>query len=117
MSAESDLYTLLSGNAGVAALVSTRIYPDLVPEGKTLPYIGYERVSTEPVNALSGAQLGALVGLTVACWAGTRVAAEALADAVVAALAPSSFAYLARGVEMDEATGRLAATVDCRILV
>ena len=62
MSAETQLYTLLTGAAGVTALVSTRIYPDLVPEDKDPPYIGYERVSTEPVTTLEGTVLASKAG-------------------------------------------------------
>ena len=116
MSAESQLYALLSADAGVTALISTRIYPDLVPELKTPPYIGYERVGTEPIVAISGAALGQIANMTLACWSATRVEAEAVADAVVAALAGSNFIHLTRGAEVDEATGRLAATLDYQIL-
>lgn len=116
MSAEATLYSLLSAAPGVTALVSTRIYPDLVPEEKAAPYIGYERTSTQPIVAISGATLGEIVTLTLACWADTRIAAEALADAVTAALQTSVLTYVSRGSELDEPTGRSAATLDYQTL-
>lgn len=47
MSAESQLYTLLTGTAAVTALVSTRIYPDEAPPGVTMPFVVYQRISTD----------------------------------------------------------------------
>lgn len=116
MSAESTLYTLLTGNPGVTALVGTRIYPDIVPEGKATPYIGYERVATDPVAVMSGPAPAAIARITLACWADTRTAADAVAAAVVAAMVNTDFTHLASGSEVDEATGRLSTTVDCQIL-
>ena len=116
MSAESTLYSILSTAAGVTALVSTRIYPDLVPEEKSTPYIGYERVGSDPISTLHGTTLGHIARLVVACWADTRLAAEGLADAVEVALSGSDFSITARGAEMDEATNRLATTLDIEIL-
>lgn len=60
MRAESVVYTLLSGSAGVAALVSGRIYPGRIPQNATMPVISYELVSSVeilPVNALAGGVL------------------------------------------------------------
>ncbi len=117
MSAESTLYSLLSGNAGVTALVASRIYPDLVPEEKTPPYIGYEQTGSEPVTDIAGTILARIPRFTIACWATTRIGAEAIADAVSSALANTDFTYLARNVEIDETTGRLASTLDYQILI
>ncbi|MFY9326490.1 MAG: DUF3168 domain-containing protein [Georgfuchsia sp.] len=117
MSAESTIYSILSANAGVTALVSLRIYPDLVPEEKATPYIGFERVSTDPINTIHGTTIAEDVGMVVACWADTRLAAEGLADAVKTAMQAAGHLYTARGAEMDESTGRLAATLDYTILI
>lgn len=116
MSAESSLYAALAAAPGVAAMVGDRIYPDLVPEGKAAPYIGFERTATELFNSISGVALGQIAHLTLACWAATRVEAEAIADAVGAALAGTDFIHVVRSAEVDEATGRLAAIMDYQIL-
>lgn len=110
-SAEATLYTILSTAAGVTALVSTRIYPDLVPEEKAAPYIGYERVSTEPLGTLEGTVLSERIGIMIACWADTRITAEQLADAVRTAMLGSGWRAESRGAEVDESTGRMAATL------
>lgn len=117
MSAETQLYALLSGNAGVTALVGTRIYPDLIPEEKDSPYIGYERVATAPIATIHGSVPGTEVGMAVACWAETRVQAEEVADAVEAAMRAAGHVYRGRGAEIDAATGRLAATLDYELLI
>lgn len=46
MSADAVIYSLLSGAAGVTALVSTRIYPAVAPEGTAMPLIAFELVSS-----------------------------------------------------------------------
>lgn len=46
MSSETDLYAALTGNAGVTALVSTRIYPNRVPLGTVYPAIGYSMITS-----------------------------------------------------------------------
>lgn len=117
MSAESTLYTVLAADPGVIALAGDRIYPDLIPDGKVTPYIGYERVSTEPIATIHGTVLATDVGLVVACWADTRVQAEQLADSVALAMQAAGYVYSARGAELDAETGRLAATLDFTLLV
>lgn len=116
MSAEQDLTTILTAAPGVTALVGDRIYPDLVPESKAAPYIGYERVNTEPILTIHGPGLGDNVRLMVACWAKTRLEAEALADEVATAMQVAGHVYLARGAEYDESTGRSAATLDYELI-
>jgi hypothetical protein len=117
MSAEATLYSILSTAAGVTALVSTRIYPDLIPEEKATPYIGYERTSTDPVRTLEGTILSDRIGIMVACWADTRIAAEQLADAVRTAMIGSGWRAESRGAEVDESSGRLAATLQYSVSI
>jgi len=42
------IYGILSATAAVTALVSTRIYPNNVPQDVALPFIAYSIVSQEP---------------------------------------------------------------------
>ena len=46
------LYTKLSGTAGVSALVSTRIYPVVVPQNGSLPCITYQQISEPWAHAM-----------------------------------------------------------------
>lgn len=114
-SAEATLYSILSAAPGVTAIVGNRIYPDLIPEEKATPYIGYERASTDSVGTLEGTVLAEQISLVIACWADTRIAAEQVADAVRTAMLGSGFKAETRGAEIDESTGRLAATLQYSI--
>lgn len=38
-----SIYSILTANASITALVGTKIYPLVIPEGTTLPCIVYER--------------------------------------------------------------------------
>ena len=48
------IYTLLSNDADVSALVSTRIYPSLAIESVVYPYIVYETTGNEPTDDKDG---------------------------------------------------------------
>lgn len=45
MSASPVVHALLSGAGGVTSIVNDRIYPVVVPQGKTMPAIAYEPIS------------------------------------------------------------------------
>lgn len=111
MSAETQLYAILSADAPLGALVGARIYPDLIPEQVAAPYVGYERTSSTPAATLEGTVLAERVDILIACWANTRRQANQIADAARAALAGTAWRYAGSGSEVDETTGRLAATL------
>lgn len=79
---------LLAAQAGVAAVVSGRIYPLVLPRlNRTYPAISYQVISDPPAAGASDGTLEARQArIQVNCWALTYAAADALADAVVAAL-------------------------------
>ena len=83
MNAGDIVYTALTTNAGVAALVSTRIYPVDAPLDVDLPACYYEVQLTEATDGsapISGAQV------SVGCLAHEEATANSLADAVDAVL-------------------------------
>ena len=47
MTVEADIFSRLSGYAGLSALVSSRIYPNVLLQNATLPAVTYRRVSSE----------------------------------------------------------------------
>jgi hypothetical protein len=49
-----DLTALLVGNAGVSALVGTRVYLMILPEGAVMPAIRYIRVARTTVDTMEG---------------------------------------------------------------
>jgi hypothetical protein len=46
MNIEEAIYSKLTGDAGVSALVSTRVYPNVVPQDIAMPAVAYQRIST-----------------------------------------------------------------------
>ena len=86
MTIETDLYTTLSGNAGVSALVGTRIYPNLVPESAANPCIDYSTVAETRVDTIAGVSDMRRSMMQISCHADTYAAAKGLAEAVFSAL-------------------------------
>lgn len=91
MSAESELYTLLSTDPVVMGLVASRIYPDVIDRDVDVPAIAYVRTGTEPEVTLDGAIAPGEASIEIACYGHTKAAAEALADALEDALEGSAF--------------------------
>lgn len=86
MSLETKLYTLLSGDAGVSALVSNRIYPLAAPQQADLPFVVYTRISSGREYTLSGATGLENPRMQVDCYAETYSSAKAISEAVVTAV-------------------------------
>jgi hypothetical protein len=51
---EISIYSHLLASTGVTAQTSTRIYPLMLPQNTEYPAQTYQRISTIPVNSLSG---------------------------------------------------------------
>jgi hypothetical protein len=83
---ETELRTLLVGDAAVNALVSGRVSADRMAQDQPMPFVVFTRTGTEPVTDVSGAVLASRTFLEVQCWAQTRAAAESLADACQTAI-------------------------------
>lgn len=113
MSSESDLYSALTSRAGLTALVSTRIYPDAIPEGDALPVVVYQRSSTSPVTTIGSVTVAETVRFSVTAWSDTRASAESVADQVAAAMAAAGNPMVDRSAGFDAECGLYAVTVDC----
>lgn len=83
MSLGVKVYNALSGASGIAALVSTRIYPLVLPQSITYPAISYQRISSTPQQ---GSTTLRSTRYQINCWALTYAAAQNVAVAVKAAL-------------------------------
>ncbi len=86
MGIETGLYTELSGNAGVSALVGTRIYPQKLAQDATLPALVYSVISDPRELTLDGPSDFIRARVQVDAWADTYLEAIALSDAVRAAI-------------------------------
>ncbi len=77
------VYAKLAGNSGVAALVSTRIYPVILPQDPTTPAISYQRISNTEQDGTSTLRE---TRYQVDCWDDDFSSVQSLADAVRTAL-------------------------------
>ena len=82
MTIEEALKTYLQSVAGVSSLVSTRIYPETLPQEPTLPAIKYDIISIERQHLIDFAT----VYIQYTSVARTHLGARALSDAVRKAL-------------------------------
>jgi len=91
MSPESIIYSTLTGDAEVTALVGTNIYIDEIPQGIGFPSIVYQRDKTEPQNTIHGTQVGEFVVMSVVIHSTGRSEAESIATEVESAMRASEF--------------------------
>lgn len=107
MSSETDFRALLAAHAPLTALVGTRIALNAVPEQSALPLVVYA-VSHTRTLGLDGSLLADQCSISVQCWADTGTQADAVADAVVAAVATAAVgqaAVLDRSTTFDAEMG------------
>lgn len=86
MSIEATLYSKLSGHAGIAALVATRIYPNIKVQDATMPCLSYRRVSSTRYNAMSVDAQVVKARFQIDVWGDTYDDVAALRDQVRNAL-------------------------------
>jgi len=86
MSLATAFRTALTGDAGVLALVSTRVYWKRLPQMPTYPAITLELIDGDPNNALNAVSGLHWARVRVNSWGSTYGAAYELAAAVTAAL-------------------------------
>jgi len=116
MTIETDLYTTLSGNAGLSALVSTRIYPNLVPPNTANPCIDYSTVAESRVDTLAGISDMRRSMIQISCHADTYASAKGVAEAVFSALDGNG--YLESAVDYyDPGTQTHTVAITWRFLV
>lgn len=82
----STVRTILVNDATVSALVSTRIYSDILPQGATLPAVTYTVVTAVPNETLTAISNISTARIQVDCHDDTRADANTLADGVRLAL-------------------------------
>jgi len=86
MSWRTDLYDMLHGDADVSALVSDRIYPVVIPQGKPLPVISFMGSGNDPVKHKSGPSKLEYRRVQIDCYADTESEIFDLAEKVRVAL-------------------------------
>lgn len=78
MSYSDDLYTQLSGHAGLTALVGKRIYPRRVRQPTPLPYLILVKVSDVPTYSHQGNSNLRRIRQQVSVYADSETSAEAV---------------------------------------
>jgi len=86
MSVESAIYSILAHNGPVAQHVGTRIRPGRANQNDSLPFLIYERISTERFPHMEGDTGLEHVRMQVSCWGATYESAKEVAEAVRSAL-------------------------------
>ena len=79
-----SIFSRLTADATVAALVSTRVYPLIQPQPVVSPSIVYQVIVDIPLNTLDGSAVGDLyqTRLQTDSYGKTYIEAQGLADAV-----------------------------------
>lgn len=86
------VYSRLSSDSGVSALVGTRIYPwDAAPQDPTIPYIVYVVESSDPVESLRGSSGLCYSDVRIDCVADRYLVSHEIAEAVRLALQGASW--------------------------
>jgi len=84
---EEALYSLLSGDAAIAAIVGNKIFPLTLPQFSDLPAINFIRIATTGREIThSGTSRTASPIFQINCFATTSLAAKQLVVAVVSKL-------------------------------
>lgn len=86
MTIEADLYTRLSGFAGLTALVSTRIYPLVIPQDGALPAVAYQRISAIRTSSMGEDDGIVRARFQVTVWDTTFDSIRAVAEQIRQAL-------------------------------
>ncbi len=86
MSAKTDLLAALLAYAPLTTLVETNISADRIEQDAPRPFVVFTQTGQDKHRALDGSSHGTQTAIEVQCWGDTRTSADAVADAVEAAL-------------------------------
>jgi len=82
MSANKITYNILSTNAALTALISTRLNPVRIPQGSSFPAVSYNLVSEVPNPTKSGHSRTEFARVQVNAYGNTLASTEAVASAI-----------------------------------
>lgn len=80
------IYDILSNDAGVGALISTRIYPDIAPQNVAYPFVIYTIDQADPSDTKDGAAPIYLLSFSVQIYSESYDTTNAIANAIRSAL-------------------------------
>jgi len=82
MSANKIVYNILSNNAALTALISTRLNPIRIPQESAFPAVSYQLVSEIPNPTKSGHSRTEFARVQVNAYGVTLASAESVASAI-----------------------------------
>lgn len=82
MSANKIVYNILSNNAALTALISTRLNPVRIPQESAFPAVSYQLVSEVPNPTKSGHSRTEFARVQVNAYGVTLASAESVASAI-----------------------------------
>jgi ribonuclease PH len=82
MSANKIVYNILSNNAALTALISTRLNPVRIPQESAFPAVSYQLVSEIPNPTKSGHSRTEFARVQVNAYGVTLASAESVASAI-----------------------------------
>jgi hypothetical protein len=86
MSFEASLFSYLSTNAGITALVVKRVYPGIIPQSGVQPCIVYNKQGRDRQQLFCGVDGLLMTRVEIDSYATTYLQSVTLANAVTAAL-------------------------------
>jgi len=93
------IYSILSDNAAVDALISDRIYPNVAKQTSAFPFVVYQVTGDDPTDTKDGVSPLDENAILVMCFSQTYTQASDLADKVRTALDRVDGTY--EGVELQ----------------
>lgn len=80
---ETAIYSLLTGNANIATIISNRLYPlGDVPDKPTLPFATQTRIGTAHTNRTHSGKTYNTKAIQIDCYATTPFLAKQLAETI-----------------------------------
>lgn len=127
MNAGKAIYTILTGDATLAAIVGTRIYPEVAPENVTTPFVVYSVQSVDPIRVKNSTSTLDTANFEVYTSSVDYGEAMDINDAVRTAMerragnfsdvAIDSIEYIDENVEMDRETREYLSEMRFRIRI
>lgn len=116
MSIETDFYDVISGNAGVQALVGDRIYPMRAPDKVAVPFITYQFIAGEDYDSLACTPTRSRKIVQINCIAPNIVDAADVAGAVKTALYAHVGYLQSEGEEYFDETQNFRVRIDWSLI-
>jgi hypothetical protein len=105
MGIEAGIYSRLSGSTAITALVGTRVYPQVVPQGASYPNIRFAIITDEVVHGMSGPTTLRQASLQIDCYSQNSYSGSiSIAEAVMNQLNTNSTTFGSIAIENSHVT-------------